>query len=219
MKRFLSIFLLSIIGFLFSCHREIDETPMQMGFDYQPLEVGLFWRYEVEEVLHFGENDSESSSFFIEDLISDYYSNEAGEKVFIVQRSKSANQVDWEKVELYTLIQRDFTLIKTIHNQPIVSLVFPPNPGVTWNGNAYRKSPEDNFDLIIEGSTVRVNQEESDDEITYRDIRYEVYERGVGLIEKYDEVLTYCSRNDCLGDQLINSGYKRHLKMVSNGEK
>jgi hypothetical protein len=65
---------------------------------------------------------------------------------------------------------------------------------------------------------LRVNQEESDDEITYRDIRYEVFEKGVGMIEKYDEVLTYCSRNECLGDKLIDSGSEVHMKLVEYGK-
>jgi hypothetical protein len=65
---------------------------------------------------------------------------------------------------------------------------------------------------------LRVNQEDSDDEITYRDIRYEVFEKGVGMIEKYDEVLTYCSRNECLGDKLIDSGIVVYMKLVEYGK-
>jgi hypothetical protein len=59
-----------------------------------------------------------------------------------------------------------------------------------------------------------VNQEKFDDKITNRDIRYEVFGKGIGLVEKYDEVITYCSRNNCLGQQLINGGRKTHLKLV-----
>ena len=97
-------------------------------------------------------------------------------------------------------------------------MVFPPKNGVVWNGNAYRNAAQDDFELVNSNTSIRVNQEDSDDLVTYRDIRYEVYDRDVGLVEKYEEVLTYCSRNDCLGDMLIDSGSKTLMKLTDYGK-
>ena len=44
---------------------------------------------------------------------------------------------------------------------------------------------------------------------------HESYEKGIGMVELYYEVLTYCSRNDCLGEQLIDSGSKIHMKLLN----
>lgn len=218
MERKLPLILLIILSLFTSCDREIEDAQVDFGYDFQPLEVGLFWIYEVDETVYFGENDSEQEQFFYRDLIRNFYTNEAGEQVFIVDRSKSSNLVQWEMVLEYTLIQRELALVRTIENQPLVTLVFPPKNGVVWNGNIYRDYSEDDFELINSGNSIRVNQENSDDKVTYRDIRFEVYELGVGLVEKYDEVLTYCSRNDCLGDMLIDSGYKVQMKLTDYGK-
>lgn len=219
MNRHLPIFILFLTSLLFSCQREIEDTPLDMGLDFQPIEIGLYWIYEVDETIVYGENDAEHSVYFIQDRIIDYYFNEANEQTYIVQRSKSEDQLNWQATASYTLLLRNHTLVKTIANQPIVSLVFPINSGIIWNANTYRNEVEDNFEYLLEEEDkLRVNQENSDDLVTYRDIRFEVYQRGIGLIEKYEEVLTYCSRNDCLGDQLINSGVIRHLNMIAHGE-
>lgn len=211
----LSLFLLTLFS---SCEREIEEGQVDLGYDFQPLEVGLFWIYDVDQTIYFGENDSEQTSFFYQDRIRSFYINAEGEQVFVVKRSKYSDQMIWNTILEYTLIQRDRSLVRTINNQTLVTLVFPPKEGTVWNGNIYADAPEDEFELSFEGNSVQVNQEDSDDEITYRDIRYEVYDKTVGLVEKYDEVLTYCSRNDCLGDMLIDSGSKVYMKLTDYGK-
>ena len=218
MKRKLPLILVLILNLFTSCDREIEEPKMDFGFDFQPLEVGLFWLYEVDETIYFGENDFEQEQFFYKDRIRSFYTNEEGEQVFVIVRTKSYDRIEWDIALAYTLIQRDFSLVRTIENQPLVTLVFPPKDGTVWNGNIYRDELEDDFELINSGNSIRVNQEDSDDQVTYRDIRFEVYDLGIGLVEKYDEVLTYCSRNDCLGDMLIDSGFKSQMKLIGNGK-
>lgn len=211
-----------------SCETEVEEVPTDFGFEYQPLEIGLFWIYEVEQTSYFGENDSEDEQFFYRDLIRTFYLNEAREQVFVITRAKSTDRSNWATQFEYTLLRREFRLLRTIENQTLVNLVFPPELGKIWDGNIYRDMDKDEFEIDSVGNNmmgdassaniIRVNQEDSDDEITYRDIRYEVFEKGVGMIEKYDEVLTYCSRNECLGDKLIDSGSVVYMKLVEYGK-
>lgn len=218
MNRKLPLILLLILTLFNSCDREIEDSQGDLGYDFQPLEVGLFWIYQVDQTIYFGENDSEQELFFYKDRIRSFYTNAEGEQVFIVNRTKSTDESTWTQELEYTLIQRDLALVRTIENQPLVTLVFPPKDGTVWNGNIYRDELEDDFELINSGNSIRVNQEDSDDQVTYRDIRFEVYDLGIGLVEKYDEVLTYCSRNDCLGDMLIDSGFKVQMKLTDYGK-
>jgi len=228
MRFVLSCFSLLIFMLSTSCNRQVEESVFDFEFDFQPMEKGLFWIYSVEETIHFGENDAENATFFYRDLIRDFYVDSSNERVFIVTRSKSSDRKSWTTVKEYTLARRGPTLVKTLDNQPLVSLVFPPEPGKSWNGNTYRDKSadeflidtnyENNFLEALENKVVRVLQEESDDLITFRDNRYEVYGKGIGLIEKYDEVLTYCSRNECLGNQLINSGFKVKMELIEYGK-
>jgi len=220
--------LITIILLFASCEREVEEIPYDFGFDYQPLELGLFWIYGVDQTTYFGENDSEDEQFFYRDLVRTFYLNATREQVFVITRSKSADKSIWTAEFEYTLLRRDFRLLRTIENQTIVNLVFPPELGKTWDGNIYRDMLEDEFEIDSVGTNkqgdagfeniVRVHQEDSDDKITFRDKRYEVFKKGVGMIEKYEEVLTYCSRNDCLGKKLIDGGIMVSMKLIKYGK-
>ncbi len=215
MKAILPIWFFMILFFVTSCESEVEEIPIDFGFDYQPLELGLFWIYVVDQTSYFGENDSEDEQFYYRDLARTFYLNETGEQVFVITRAKSTDRSSWTDQLEYTLLRRDLRLLRTIENQTIVNLVFPPVLGKTWDGNIYRNQNDDEFEIDFVGNTimgdtssdniVRVNQEDSD-------------EKGVGMIEKYDEVLTYCSRNDCLGDQLIDGGSKVYMKLIEYGK-
>lgn len=225
MTKRLPVYLFVVASFFAACDQERELPNLNLEQDYQPLGIGNSWIYEVDETLYFGENDSESAEFFYQDRIRTSYLNEENEVVFIVSRSKSTDRENWVFELEYTLINRDNSLLRTANNISITALVFPPEIGRVWNGKAYQAEGEDEFELdqvdsfdlpgFEEASVVRVNQEDLDDEITIRDIRYEIFGKGIGLLEKYDEVVTYCSRNDCLGQQLINNGSKTHLKLVA----
>ncbi|WP_144604972.1 hypothetical protein [Algoriphagus algorifonticola] len=214
-----AIFSFLILFSFFSCERELEEPMQTVGLDYISLRIGSQWEYEVSQTIYFGENDSEDSNFFYRDRVRTVFINDAKEQVFIIQRSKSEDRSNWVKEKDYTLLVREGNIVRTIDNQPIVILIESIRDGVTWDGNKYRSQNSDEFVAKRVGDTsseiFQIEQEDSDDQITFRDIRYESYEKGVGMVELYYEVLTYCSRNDCLGEQLIDSGSKIHMKLLN----
>ncbi|MFT5773398.1 MAG: hypothetical protein ACI9ZX_002805, partial [Algoriphagus sp.] len=64
MKTIFSSFALLFFIFLSSCDRKVEDSISDFEFDFQPMEKGLFWIYSVDEIIYFGENDSENSTFF-----------------------------------------------------------------------------------------------------------------------------------------------------------
>jgi hypothetical protein len=219
MKRSLVLLVFTAI-FGFTGCEEIKENPLfNEGREFQPLEIGFFWIYEVEETVYFGENDFEDRSYFLREFIRSSYLNTAKELVFVVDRSISEDKKNWRKTTDYTLLIRDRALVKTLDNQALVALVFPPKLGDVWNAKIYQAEGKDDFKIDqLEGGFLRVNQEELDDKVTIRDIRYEIFEKNVGLVEKRMDVVTYCSRIDCLGKQTIDSGQRLYMKLVDNGK-
>lgn len=211
---------------LFSCSK-LEEAAIDPGLDYQPLKVGYFWEYQVEETFYFGESDAEATSFFYRDEITSRYTNHSGEQVFMIKRQKSSDQQNWQQEKAFSYRLSNGTLIRNMDNESTALFVFPPANGLEWDSNIYNTLPEDMYVMEIMNkhsigdleytSAVKVMQNEEDDRITFRDRRYEVFVKGTGLVESYYEVLTYCSRNDCLGDQIIDSGRYTHLKLITNG--
>jgi hypothetical protein len=211
---------------LLSCNT-LEENPIDLDLDYHPLKIGNFWEYQVLETLYFGESDAETRTFYFRDqIVSDFF-NEEGDQVFLVQRQRSMDQENWEQEINFTYSLRKGILLKNLNNHITVSLIFPPKNGESWNANNYNGLPRDiyrierldNYSLgnLSMGLAVKVIQSEEDDLITLRDQRYEIYLKGVGMAESYFEVLTYCSRNDCLGEQIIDSGRLVRLELIKHG--
>lgn len=221
MKNFIFI---AIILFV-SC--DSDDSLIDLGLDHQPLEVGRFWLYEVHEVEVFGEDDQESRIYFLRDWIEYTYVNAQNEQVFVVKRERSLNRTNWEAVRNYALLIRRNSLIRFFENRNVVPLVFPPREMLTWDANVFNSQARDIFMItkvgVVESAgipyprAVKVVHQEEDDKITFRNNRYEVFARGIGMVEQYFEVFTYCTRNDCLGKELINGGRLTHLKMIDYG--
>ncbi|GAB3657646.1 hypothetical protein GCM10028791_30240 [Echinicola sediminis] len=205
-----------------------ESDPVDLAYDYVPLAQNRFWVYEVDETIYFGESDKVTTHFFYRDVVTSSFFDNEGDLVYLIVRTKSLNQNEWDNHSVYTLQIKSQALIRSVENQKNIPLVFPPKDQVSWDGNAYNSQQEDNYQLeYIQAyevgsktyqGTVKVVQEEDDDLITIRDKRFEVFARGVGMIEQYYEVLTYCSRNDCLGEQIIDSGRFTHLRLINNGQ-
>jgi len=216
-----------LVFLLISC-RETENPRTDFGLDYQPLEIGLYWEYEVSERIVFGEGDEEESDYFLRDRIEYSFINAEGETVFVLKREKSADRNGWISVGNYSMHHSDFSLIRNFENRRTINLVFPPVLNKVWDSQVLNAEKEDEFRIEFMGAiqvgeqsfsrSIRVLHEQEDDEITFRDNRYEVFSKGIGLVEQYYEVFTYCSRNDCLGKMLIDSGRFTHLKILTYGK-
>src|SRR5690606_9488890 len=132
----------ALLFFVMVSCSELDENTMGLQLEYQPLQVGSFWEYHVEETIYFGESDLETSQYFYRDAITSEYINEEGERVFFCQRLKSTDQQNWQQENAFTYRISRGALLKTMDNQTFVSFVFPPVNDKTWNGNNYNSLPE-----------------------------------------------------------------------------
>ncbi|WP_375582276.1 hypothetical protein [Cyclobacterium xiamenense] len=182
----------------------------------------------MENTRYFGENDFEADTYFYRDQITDQSLNVENDVVFWVRRQRSTNRNTWSEERTYTLTFSGGRVIRQDNNLVEIILVYPADRETSWDGNTYNSLPAKFFfverigDLLIENNyfpeTMTVRQSEEDDLITLRDNRYEVYAEDVGMVESYHEVFRYCSRNDCLGQQIIQEGRFTHLRLIRHGK-
>lgn len=223
-------FIVGFLGFfvltLLSCEEE-REIPETLTSAFLPLNLGQYWTYEVVERVYFGENDFEEHEFYYRDKITRQFINEINELVHVITRERSENLQEWENELAYTLNFSRNRIIRTINNEPLIPLVYPVQLFQQWDANGMNSNLPELFSIeeiggyVVGsrafGSAAIIRQSEEDDLITLRDNRFEVYAEGVGMIESYYEVFTYCSRSDCLGEQIIQSGRFKQMKLIANG--
>jgi hypothetical protein len=211
---------------LMSCQEE-RETPELLTSAYLPLNLGQYWTYAVTEREYFGENDFEDRAFYYRDRITRQFINEINELVHVVTRERSADRQVWENVMAYSLNFSRNRIIRTINNEPVIALVYPVQVFQQWDANGMNSKASELFTIEEIGGYVVGNRafgkaafirhSEEDDLITRRDNRFEVFAEGIGMIESYHEVFAYCSRSDCLGEQIIQSGRFKQMKLIANG--
>lgn len=118
-------------------------------------------------------------------------------------------------------------MVRNGGNQQQVALVFPLSKGTVWDSNILNAEQEEEYRLQLlpvyrlgdadYPNATKVVHHEEDDLVMLRDFRHEIFVKGVGLIETYDEVLSYCSRHDCPGKPIIEAGRLTHLTLIQYG--
>src|SRR5687768_15462241 len=131
--------------FLMACTRtKIIETDYKFG--YYPLQAGHSLIYSVDSIIYNPvlQGGRDTLSYEIRDLFESSFTNGSGQKVWRVERSFRTSALNpWQVQKIWTATLSGNRLERTEDNKTFISLVFPVETGVEWNGNAYITSGPD----------------------------------------------------------------------------
>jgi hypothetical protein len=237
MQKFLrSILFFSLLFIVWACTEQFDDTePSIVETNFFPLETGNFRDYSVTERIYFTSTDVETRVYQIrEEVGKEFQYNQVGSSSYELKRYSRIGSGDpWVLDSLWlSRIDRNPVVrsVQVENNVPFIKLVFPVAVGKSWDGNAMNNRSSETYEIteIIDnydplGSLslpqgVKVLQQDDDDELTIRDIRYEVYSPNIGMVHRYNETLKYCSRPECLGQKIVESGRFIEMKLIEHGK-
>lgn len=225
MKQFQNYLAMLLLFAAVGCSSDNDPvTPP----DFSPLKKGIYQTYDVEEIIYeLGDPDTFQYELMTE--VVDSFASEGGYRYVIHRNKRLPSQVEWTYLDTWSAQKTNQELIVWQENVPFVDLKFPVKEGVTWNGNAYNNvinpstgKREDEYSLQdtgvgqeeLPGNYATVLKEDNQEFIVYYDKRLDTYVDQVGLSYREITQLEYCTSNDCLGQQIVNSGkiYKQRIK-------
>ncbi|KAA9349463.1 hypothetical protein [Larkinella humicola] len=225
-----------ITAFLFldACQSSTPE-PTASGFDYQPLEKGNYWIYEVTEQQFALNGSSTTQTYQLRELITHSYVDTAvvdptASATFRVERHRRTNDSQpWQPDSVSSIRIADNQLIKTENNRSYVKLVFPLIDQFQWNGNVFNTAGEDLYQLKNTAKPFNVLSkpfpetativQQNDSTLVSQDKRLEIYARGVGLIYKEKVQLQFCSSTpSCVGKAQIDYGMRQYIRLRSYGK-
>lgn len=209
--------------------------PMATGYDYQPLEKGNFWIYDVTEQQFSLNGSATTKTYQVRETITNSYADPAsdeptGTPVFRIERHRRTNDSQaWQPDSVSSIRITNSQLVKNENNRSFVKLVFPLIDRFEWNGNAFNSAGEDLYQLKNTGMPYNVlNQsfaetativQQNDSTLVSQDKRVEVYARKVGLIYKEKVQLQYCSSTpSCVGKAQIDYGIRQYFRLRSYGK-
>ncbi len=199
---------------LFSCEDQLIESDGDFGYDYFPLNVGAFWIYDVQEI-NFDASGPDTIHYELRNSLSEKVEQDENSYYILNREKRIEGAVDWQISDVWMIRQNQFTGIVSEENIPYAKLTFPVVINKTWDGNAfntlayteyrYKEADPASYDeLIADQAKVKVQISDIPKNIVNRDERFEVYARGVGLVEKNYIILNYCTAN--CGTAEIDSG-------------
>lgn len=221
-KACLSFFIVLLA--LSSCQTGEDPIPAldaDRGKSYFFMVENKYREYNVREIRYSAVNISDTLVYQLREEVRESFINSQGEESRIIHRLTRDNDTQpWILDSVWTArIEKD-RAVSIENNISIVKMVFPSQAERVWDGNIFNTKAVDLFKILNFGvltniavnndlettSTMTIEQENDEDGITFKNIRREVYADSIGLISKLYNVVKICSRSECLGQQLIESG-------------
>ena len=212
---------------LLACNESFEENVPSDDKLYFPLQVGNEWVYEQThiqyEISGFDTTILEVKEIVTSESEVDEYIN------YTIERSSRANSdEEWSIDSIYVIRRSELLLLTQINNQTHTTLSFPVVENKKWdfnshnNGTEYLVSYENvseqlltSFGDLIGSDPLAISVSISDypQDFVRQDERYEVYVKGVGLIEKKSIILEFCQQQ-CDSAGQIYSGYflRKQLK-------
>lgn len=210
---------------------EPSEPPLaeDLGETYFFLREGKYREYDVFEIRYFAVDLSDTFNYQIREEVKEPFISASGDSAFILNRFRRATEdEEWELDSVWTARIEDQRAVSVENNIPFVKMVFPATTTRSWDGNLlnarpvrlqrYRNFAEPftvGFNTFLRTAVVEMSN--ATDSITFRDIRVEVYADSVGLVEKNYDVVTLCTRPECLGQNIVQVGRVYQEKIIAHG--
>jgi hypothetical protein len=224
------ITILAIASIAFSACDDDDTQPAD-PYQYYPLTIGHYLVYEVnQEVYSTGQAAPVVTKWQERDEVDRIASDSAGIVTYIIARSTRNSSTDyWQKVKEFAVHKYPDKLLTNVDNQPFLSLTFPINSRITWNGNSYNNLDEQDSYYEPGFRSVKIGEQSFDNVLTVierkdtsiinRYVTIKQYGPGVGLISDDQTNFEFCQNDECIGSEKIESGSHKSRKIIEFGNR
>ncbi len=192
-KLFLSAIIILI--FIASCGKKEIEKPIDMGFNYFPVEQSHFSIYYVDSIVwNDFTNSIDTFRYSVKLLIDSQYTDNEGRTSYWWKKYIKTDSTNFTFNSNYSITKTNSKVETLIENNRYVNLVFPLVIGTEWDYNSLNTNDatETICDDIDFQKTILNHTFDSCASIVYQDdinliqelVHKEIYARNVGMIYK-----------------------------------
>ncbi len=224
MKKILFLLILSIIVISISSCKKETEKPMDVGYDFFPVNTGKWIVYQVDSTFYNDFTDSVYHyNYEIKEVVeSVFLDNQNRETQRLERYKKVSDTTNWYISNVWMMNLTSSTAEKVEEDYRFIKLIFPVKKSSRWDGNAYNVLDEQEYKYtdvdkpytvngITFDSTVTVLQKITSNPIQ-EDYQIEIFARHVGLIYK-----KYKSLKKSNAGTVIDSGVDYSYSIISFG--
>lgn len=196
MKKAIFFILISITVLAISCKKDKVLPPVDMGYNYFPINIGHWVAYQVDSIVWDDFTQRvDTFHYQIKEVVESEFTDAEGRNTQRIERYiKTTDTSSWQIKNVYYWNRTPAIAEKTEQNVKYARLIFPVVKNEKWNGNmynvfesqnykyAYVDKPDD-YSGISFDSTLSVLQKDEEYAIS-KDYQEEIYARNVGMIYK-----------------------------------
>lgn len=222
--------ILIFVGFILSTCTESLDPQAIFGTNYQPEQIGHFVEYVVRETRFRVNQAPEKLNYEIRDVIRNTYQSVGKELTVEVHRYNRRNgRENWNLQNIYVFRKNTFNIIRVENAIPYVRMAFPLKNGKTWNGNSMNDLGLEMYRIEDLGKEITIGGKKlgetativqrNDSTLVDKNIRYEVYANGIGIVYSRNEKVLYCQspNSACFGKYIPESGSTIEMQMYNYG--
>lgn len=230
--------LLILFTLLWSCGNgdEDAEPPLDpdLGKSYFFLEENKFREYDVYEIRYFAVDISDTLEYQLREEVKEAFTVNGIESRIIHRLVRDNNDQAWQLDSVWTArVERD-RAVSVENNIPLQKMIFPVDTTRRWDRNqfngkdalvqkylSFNEPFTRGFNTFLEAMVIEVSKQRdaNDDgiDVTFRDLRTEVYADSIGLVFKEYEQLRFCTRDDCRLQEIVQSGRYYRETLTAHG--
>ena len=197
-KAFYPLIFILISLWVVSCSKETSE-PVDMGFDYFPLEQGRWIIYDVRSIVWDDNNQTVDTTYYQlkTEIDTSFYDNMGRLSYRWNHYMKNDTATRWYYIHTFALTQTPERLESVEGNNRFVRLAFPVQTSISWDVNAFNTQETLEASYIDVGFSKKINGKdfgdcaqallEDNSSLINEYYQEEIYGRGVGMLEKVDK--------------------------------
>lgn len=128
-----------ILGF--SCNKDDEPTTIDLGYEYQPLEIGYWLEYQVDSIFFNDFNDPptrDTFQFQLREYFQSTFLDLNGDTNIRVEQSIRIDQgTSWAIRHIASYKRTSINLQKVEYDLRYVKFAFPPSVGKNWQGHIF----------------------------------------------------------------------------------
>jgi len=192
--RFPLLLSLSCIAVFFASCGEEQGAPVELGYDYFPMEFGRYVSYNVDSI-SFDAAVGDTFSYQIKERIDSLFIDTEGRDAALLHRFYRASENDnWVLRDVWTQTRTNSRAERYEEDVRYTRLAFPTSTDQVWDGNAFNSFDEwehryEGIDIAREVDgisyehTLRVLQRENSNLARFEEAE-EIYAKEIGMIYK-----------------------------------
>jgi len=189
------ISIISVLIFLISCDKKETEEPINMGYNYFPVEQSIYSIYEVDSIVWDDFNNSiDTFSYTVKLLIDKQFTDNAGRTSYWWKKYIKTDTTNFIFSSNYSITKTSSRVETSVENIKEINLIFPLYAGARWNSNSLNsdKATDAICDEIDFQKTILSNTYDSCASVVYQDditltqefVHKEIFARNIGMIYK-----------------------------------